>query len=92
MAVAELEALLRGGRRLDAPAEGWRWFVVVHQIAPGRRERRWIQSPAMAEVDLPEELACGLYLAAVDAERTGLGYGGFYPNEVASRLDRGAQR
>ncbi|MFE1601589.1 hypothetical protein [Methylobacterium sp. ID0610] len=72
---AERAAFERAGKVLRAPIPGWRWFVAVKQVAPGVRIRQPFQGPEAAEVDLPEDLAAGLWSAVADNERTGAGYG-----------------
>lgn len=81
LSIAEVTALEGQGRSVGRPASGWRWFVAIKQVLPGCRMRIAFQSPEGAEVDLPEELAAGLYSAAQDANHTGLGYGVISPGD-----------
>lgn len=73
MAHAEVADFVARGLALLSQPDGWRWFVAVKRVLMGRI-RSPFGSPEDAEVDLPEDLARCLFLAADNATRTGLAY------------------
>ncbi|MBA9071496.1 hypothetical protein FHR71_005276 [Methylobacterium sp. RAS18] len=74
MSRAEAADFAARGLTLPLQPDGWRWFVAVKRVPMGRI-RSPFGSPEDAEVDLPEDLARCLFLAAENANHTGLGYG-----------------